>query len=443
MKTNSFIKQTFTMKRHLSWFAKATIQFTLFLVAMTGFILSGVAQTPVVVTNPASPWTVPAGVSSIKVEVWGGGGGGGGVSTGLNTTNGGGGGGGGAYNTNTLTVIPGQTYSITIGTAGTAGGSAANGGNGGATTVNGTGGAVTANGGTGGGGGNWGNGSAGAAGSGGFNNGGAGGASSGNGAGGGGGAGNATPTGTGNGGAGSNTAAGTAGLGSPNSIPYAGGIGAAAKTSNGAGNTGTAPGGGGGGGRASGWFSSNNGGAGAAGQVIITYTQCVTPSAPTTTNDYFCSGTSATLTASGAVSGEVYKWYDAAGGGTLLKTSTDYNDNTYTTLALTGTTNYWVSVFKAAGCESSRTQVTATLSSPVISFGTIKNISCNSGADGEIPVSASGGVAPYQFSIRTGDTDNWISGNQPDSHTFTGLIANTQYKIRVKDANNCESPIIP
>ena len=36
---------------------------------MLGFVPQGFAQ--VVVTNPTSPWTVPAGVTSIKVEVWG------------------------------------------------------------------------------------------------------------------------------------------------------------------------------------------------------------------------------------------------------------------------------------------------------------------------------------------------------------------------------------
>ena len=59
-------------------------------------ILHGFGQT-VVVTNPASPWSVPAGITSIKVEVWGGGGGGGGCNSVLGTSYGSGGG-GGAYN---------------------------------------------------------------------------------------------------------------------------------------------------------------------------------------------------------------------------------------------------------------------------------------------------------------------------------------------------------
>ena len=49
---------------------------TMFLALMFGFVQQSFAQ--IVITNPTSPWTVPAGVTSIKVEVWGGGGAGGG-----------------------------------------------------------------------------------------------------------------------------------------------------------------------------------------------------------------------------------------------------------------------------------------------------------------------------------------------------------------------------
>lgn len=90
-----------------------------------------------------------------------------------------------------------------------------------------------------------------------------------------------------------------------------------------------------------------------------------TSGTPTTTNVQLCIGSpdGTTLIASGAVSGEVYKWYSAASGGTLLKTSTNNTDNTYTTPTLSSTTNYWVSIQNASGCESSRAQITATMPS--------------------------------------------------------------------------------
>ncbi|MBC7534637.1 MAG: hypothetical protein H7258_02975, partial [Ferruginibacter sp.] len=62
--------------------------------------------------NSSAAFTVPAGVTSIKVEAWGSGAGG---STGY------GGGGAGAFaGNNSLTVIPGNTYTITVGNGGAA-----------------------------------------------------------------------------------------------------------------------------------------------------------------------------------------------------------------------------------------------------------------------------------------------------------------------------------
>lgn len=85
------------------------------------------------------------------------------------------------------------------------------------------------------------------------------------------------------------------------------------------------------------------------------------PVAPVTTGANICIGSASgvTLSASGAVAGQQYKWYSAATDGTLLKTSTDNNDNTYTTTALSATTNFWVSVVNSTGCESDRALVVA------------------------------------------------------------------------------------
>jgi hypothetical protein len=60
-------------------------------------------------------WTAPPGVTEITVEAWGGGGGG---SDAAGNNEGKGGGGGGAYATQTITVIPGNTYSFTVGLGG-------------------------------------------------------------------------------------------------------------------------------------------------------------------------------------------------------------------------------------------------------------------------------------------------------------------------------------
>ena len=70
-------------------------------------------------TPGTSSWTAPAGVTSVDVEAWGGGGGGGSRTT----TGCGGGGGGGAYAKSTISVTPGQSYSYTVGSGGSAGNS--------------------------------------------------------------------------------------------------------------------------------------------------------------------------------------------------------------------------------------------------------------------------------------------------------------------------------
>jgi hypothetical protein len=68
-------------------------------------------------------FTVPAGVTRIAVEVWGGGGGGG--DAGTTSTTAGGGGGAGGYGKGVFTVTPGDGYTVVVGAGG---GSAAPGG---------------------------------------------------------------------------------------------------------------------------------------------------------------------------------------------------------------------------------------------------------------------------------------------------------------------------
>jgi len=63
-------------------------------------------------------WTAPAGVTTITAEAWGGGAGGGGVNDSMVQASGGGG--GGAYaKKNSITVIPGNTYTVVVGAGGT------------------------------------------------------------------------------------------------------------------------------------------------------------------------------------------------------------------------------------------------------------------------------------------------------------------------------------
>lgn len=72
-------------------------------------------------------FTVPAGIFSISIEVWGAGGGSGGVNAGAGS----GGGAAGSYSMGLFSVTPGTVYAVTIGVGGAAGG---NGGQGGTTS---------------------------------------------------------------------------------------------------------------------------------------------------------------------------------------------------------------------------------------------------------------------------------------------------------------------
>jgi len=394
---------------------------------ITGFILQGFAQ-DVVLTNPASPWTVPAGVTSIKVEVWGGGGAGGGS---WGSQGNGGGGGGGAYHYNTLAVLPGQIYTITIGAGGSGGGNA-DGGNGNPTTVTGLGGSVTANGGSGGKTGTYANGVGGSGGTGGTFNGGTGGTASGNGAGGGGGAGN-----NGNGGNGGNASTGSGGLGYPNALPYIGGTGGAYRSSNGNGNVGSTPGGGGGG-SSSGTLATNSGGGGGAGQVVITYTACAAPSiSGQPTNQAASAGSSITFSVTATGTGLTYQWRK----GTIHingATGASYTINPVATAD--AATNYNVVITGACGTITSNNASLTVYELPMASVTNQTNLTCFASANGEITIQANGGSGTgYEFSINNGAT--YVSGANP--YTFTGLSAGIPYRVRVKDSNGSQSPAIP
>ena len=275
-------------------------------------------------------WTCPAGVTSIQVEAYGAGGGGGYGGT---TTNrqGGGGGGGGGYSKNTsITVIPGTTYIITIGSAGAGGststGATANGGNGGNTTATFGTTTITANGGIGGKG--YINGSTGGTGgTGTIFNGGAGGLGDGTGSGGGGGCGGTTSNGGNGGSRPTSSAAGTAGGGT---IAGPGGAGTINNSAVG-GTPASNYGGGGGGGTRN--FA---GGAGRGGYMLLSYICTPTGNLDcNTSNDYIANVTVNTLNNNTTCTTGGYTNFPASGTTTTSLT----RGNTYNLSVRTGPGN--------------------------------------------------------------------------------------------------------
>ena len=363
------------------------------------------ANAQTVLLNPASPFTVPAGVTQIKVECWGGGGAGGGSQNTFLTTRYGGGGGGGGYSVTTFNVTAGSLYTINYGAGGTVPGSNQNGNPGGTTTVFGPAGTISAFGG--GGGLKSTAATGGAAGTGNTFSGGAGGTGSGNGAGGGGGAGSAGP-----GVSGTNGAAGAGGPGSPSSVPYGGGAGGAISNLFTSGKAGNAPGGGGGGGQSNSGTSS--GGVGAAGQVIISY--CTTYAVTSTTaQSPICtssptSNVSFTALSSDLTTGNYIVTYNrslpAANGLTAPMT-----------VSTAGIGSFSVSGLNTAG----------------ISTITVTNISSSSGAcTNSITANNVTNVAvnqtPTQFIV--GGGGSFCSGGNGVSVTLNGSETNVIYQLR-------------
>lgn len=89
---------------------------------------------------------------------------------------------------------------------------------------------------------------------------------------------------------------------------------------------------------------------------VITVTPLPTP--PVTVNASGCNLSSLLLTASGGADGQ-YRWYTIANGGAPISGAVN---NHYTTPLLSNTTTYYVSTV-IGGCESTRSSVTATITS--------------------------------------------------------------------------------
>jgi hypothetical protein len=244
--------------KHIYLFARLLA--TCFL--MLGFTTFVFAQTSQTITTSGN-FTVPAGVTSVTVQVWGAGGGGGGSKK---NDHGGSGGGGGGYISSNFTVTSGGIIAIKVGAGGAAGGSnSGSGGTGGTSTATYSSTTLTATGGTGG-------------------------------------AGNAGDAGTGGSPGGFSGTSGTSSKGGDGGD--GGGIGGGAggaSTTNGRGNTGNSPGGGGGGGYKS--KSNEAGGAGADGQVIVSW---ITVSATSTQTCIGGSTGTITATAVGGTSPYTY-----------------------------------------------------------------------------------------------------------------------------------------
>ena len=156
---------------------------------------------------------------------------------------------------------------------------------------------------------------------------------------------------------------------------------------------------------------------------IATVTKTLTqPSAfliSPTTASVSCYGSatgSATIAASGGAGFLVY----SINGGATYQAGTVFNS--------LPAGNYTVVVKDAANCTGSKAFTIIQGSQINVSLGVL-NTTCYGATNGQISVSATGGVAPYQYSIN--------GGSYSSVSTFTNLVGNATYTLYVKDANNC------
>jgi hypothetical protein len=414
--------------------------------------VNGWGQTDVdFTTTGQTTWTVPTGVSSVRVEVWGGGGG----ATGrISTSYSGAGGGGGTYARKvSFAVTAGDVLYVQVGAggSGTTAGSNKTANDGGQSYVKTTSHAGTviasANGGKGGKTGTTGTLTGSGAGSQPYSinatspttnddywNGGAGGGTSGTKGGGGGG-------GAGSGGSGgSGTTAGAAGTaGAALSTPYVGLAGGAGGACTGTNNAGTAGSTRGGGGAGCGSGSTSSGNAGAAGFVRITYTLCTNPTSAgaVASAQTICSGGNpAAFTSSSLPTGHSgtlqYKWQSSTTSSTTgFADIASTNSTIYDPPAgLTQTT--WYRRLARVSCAADWTgaQATTAIEVTVNSAPTITTQPSNSpisqGSNTTFTVATSAGSPSYQWQY-SANNSTWtnVANSTPTGATYTNATTAT------------------
>jgi Ig-like domain CHU_C associated/SprB repeat len=164
------------------------------------------------------------------------------------------------------------------------------------------------------------------------------------------------------------------------------------------------------------------------GIVNVAVSGCTPPAAPTVSSpvNYCLNSTASPLTATGSN----LLWYTAPTGGTGSSTA----PTPVTTAA--GTTSYYVS--QTVGCEGSRAQINVIVNAlPVTSVVGQSAVNCFAGSDGSITIGATGGTSPYFYSVNNGTT--WTATASAPPFVYGGLVANTQYRIRVQDSKGCLS----
>ena len=147
------------------------------------------------------------------------------------------------------------------------------------------------------------------------------------------------------------------------------------------------------------------------------------------------SGSTATLTvAASGTAPLTYQWYQGLAGDTTVPVGT--NSSSFTTPALTLTTNYWVRVTNGQGSADSTTAaITIGAVAPGITTGPV-NQTINPGQTATLTVSASG-TPPLSYQWYQGTASDTSTPVGTNSSTFTtqALSVTTSYWVRVTNSS--------
>ena len=159
---------------------------------------------------------------------------------------------------------------------------------------------------------------------------------------------------------------------------------------------------------------------------------------PTATETTLCLGESTTLaagTVTGGAGGYTYSW-SSADDDNGLPTTTNIASLSATPEA-DGPFTYTLRVTDANNCYIDHSVSVSVNSLPALTI-TPGAASCNGGDNGSITLLASGGSGSgYQFKLGTGSYDDG-TGTNHENYTFPNLTPATDYRVTVKDGNNCE-----
>ena len=160
----------------------------------------------------------------------------------------------------------------------------------------------------------------------------------------------------------------------------------------------------------------------------VTVTVLPVPIAPTSTDVTVCSGSPATLTATGATG--TYDWYDAPTGGNYLSSG-----QVFATPALTATTIFYVQN-TTSGCPSSRTPVTVTVD-PVPPSPTGTGTTICPGSSANLTASVSSGTIQWYDAATAGKL--LTTGN---AYSTPSLFGTTTYYLQ-NNVGSCSSARTP